>query len=228
MNACYVREEFAPEDSPATAEERLTKFGVEGLRDGELLALLLEMDEWDIQEKLGQTTVAQIFNSAIQQLEDSFGKRKGIVLHSALELCKRVLNKGLGIVPAISCPSDALPYVSSLREKDKEHFHCLFLNARNQVIHQETISIGSLSASLVHPRELFHIAIERLCASVILTHNHPSGDPNPSKDDLELTRRLAKAGELLGIDVLDHIIVARDDFISLKEKGIMPEKDYPF
>jgi DNA repair protein RadC len=95
------------------------------------------------------------------------------------------------------------------------------LNARHHLIHKETVSIGSLTESTVHPRELFFAAIQRHAAALILCHNHPFGDPTPSHDDTELTQRLMKAGELLGIEVLDHVIVVEDDEVSVKEKGLI-------
>ena len=89
------------------------------------------------------------------------------------------------------------------------------------MIHKEVISIGSLSASIVHPREVFTVAVQHHAASIILAHNHPSGDVSPSKDDIDLTHRLREAGLIMGIEVLDHIIIATGDFVSLKETGIV-------
>ena len=102
-----------------------------------------------------------------------------------------------------------------------EHFVAVLLNTKNHVIAITPISIGSLNASIVHPRELFQRAILANCASVILAHNHPSGDPTPSSEDIELTRRLAEAGKLLDIAVLDHIVVGENCFVSLKERGCL-------
>ncbi len=104
---------------------------------------------------------------------------------------------------------------------DREHFVVLALDARNRPIGCNTVSVGTLSASLVHPREVFKFAILANAAAVILAHNHPSGDVDPSKDDLELTRRLVRAGEVMGIDVLDHLVMAGQDYLSLKERGLM-------
>ena len=114
----------------------------------------------------------------------------------------------------VSAPGDALAYVVDIKDQQREHFKTLYLNARNQIVHSELTSIGSLSSAIVHPREVFHWAVQYHAASVILAHNHPSGDVAPSQDDINLTRRLVQAGEILGIDVLDHIIVGPDDFIS--------------
>ena len=123
--------------------------------------------------------------------------------------------------PTISCPNDALGLLQrQLAFQDREIFCIVILDARNQVLGVNTVSIGSVSASIVHPRETFRPAILMGASSMILAHCHPSGDPSPSQDDIELTRRLAKAGEILGIEVLDHIIIADNQFLSLKEQGL--------
>jgi DNA repair protein RadC len=103
----------------------------------------------------------------------------------------------------------------------KETVVAFYLNARNELLRKETISIGTLTASLIHPREIFAPAIERHAASVVLAHNHPSGDPTPSPEDREVTIRLKHAGEILGIPLLDHIIIARDGHFSFRENGLL-------
>ncbi|WP_252098381.1 RadC family protein, partial [Bacillus thuringiensis] len=99
------------------------------------------------------------------------------------------------------------------------NFICLYLNTKNQVIHRQTIFIGSLNTSIVHPREVFKEAFRRAAASIICLHNHPSGDPTPSREDIEVTKRLVECGQIIGIEVLDHIIIGDHKFVSLKEKG---------
>jgi len=103
----------------------------------------------------------------------------------------------------------------------QEVFRVLLLSARNDILRRVTVSKGSLSASLVHPRDVFYPAIKANAASIILVHNHPSGDPEPSADDIELTKRMSDAGELLGITVLDHVVVAKRGYVSLKERGVI-------
>jgi len=98
---------------------------------------------------------------------------------------------------------------------------CLYLNTKNQVLQKRTVFIGSLNASIVHPREVFKEALKRSAASIICMHNHPSGDPTPSREDIEVTKRLAECGKLIGIDVLDHIIIGEQKYVSLKEKGYL-------
>jgi DNA repair protein RadC len=110
---------------------------------------------------------------------------------------------------------------ASIKDKVKEHFKLIILNTRNKIITITHVSTGTLSASLVHPREVFRDAIRHSASSVVLVHNHPSGDPEPSEEDLRITRRLVDAGKIIGIDVLDHIIIGKDTFRSFKEKGLI-------
>jgi DNA repair protein RadC len=209
--------------------ERLARHGPEALRDHELLAIVLgtgcsgrnvvqlahELLAAHAREDLVGMDVAQL--SRIRGI----GAAKASGLVAAFELSRRALAKGMGSRPAVSCPADAIPFLTDIQDQRREFFVGLYLNARNQVIHKEVVSIGSLSASIVHPREVFLAAVQSAAASVVLAHNHPSGDVTPSQDDLELTRRLVQAGELMGVEVLDHLIVGRHDFLSLKERGLL-------
>jgi DNA repair protein RadC len=119
-------------------------------------------------------------------------------------------------------PETVFELTRDIRSTNREHFVGFYLNSRNQVLRREVISIGSLNASIVHPREVYQPAIAVSAASLILAHNHPSGDPSPSEEDLAITRRLVEAGRLLGIEVLDHVIVARDAYASFKERRLLP------
>ena len=122
---------------------------------------------------------------------------------------------------AISRPGDVVGWLTEIRTSDREQFVCLHLDARNQVNALEIVSTGSLNASLVHPREVFKAAILNNAASVILAHNHPTGDATPSREDIELTRRMVKAGGIMGMEVLDHIIVTPGDgFLSMRESNL--------
>jgi DNA repair protein RadC len=122
----------------------------------------------------------------------------------------------------IKSPQDVYNLLEpEMRNLDKEHFVCVFLSTKNQVINTEVVSIGSLNAAIVHPREVFKAAIKRSSASLICVHNHPSGDSSPSSEDIQLTNRLVEAGTIIGIEVLDHLIIGSDNFCSLKEKGFM-------
>lgn len=121
----------------------------------------------------------------------------------------------------IRSPEDAYNYLNEMKYLSQEHFVVLGLNTKNEIIFKETVFIGSLNASIVHPRETFKHLIRRSCASAIVAHNHPSGQPDPSREDIEVTKRLSEAGKILGIDVLDHIIVGAQSYVSLKEKGYL-------
>ncbi|MGL6145019.1 MAG: RadC family protein, partial [Macrococcoides caseolyticum] len=118
-----------------------------------------------------------------------------------------------------ACAANLL--MERLRYMTQEHFIVLSLNTKNIVMHESTIFIGSLNASIVHPREVFKEAVKRSAAAIIVVHNHPSGDPEPSYEDIEATKRLIKCGEIFGIDVLDHIIIGDGYYVSIKEKGIL-------
>ncbi|MBE0428610.1 MAG: DNA repair protein RadC [Thermoleophilia bacterium] len=141
-------------------------------------------------------------------------------LSAAIELARRLLWPEEGMGP-IRSPRDACRAAARIRCADREHFIVLYLNARNVVISEETISVGSLNANIVHPREVFRPAITGGAAAVILVHNHPSGDVAPSREDLSLTSRLAEAGRLLGIEVLDHLIVAGQRYLSFRSESYL-------
>lgn len=209
--------------------ERLARDGVEALRDSELLALVLGTgyrgcNVLDVARGIVEKhDLGELMSFDLVQLSrlKGVGKAKAAILLAAFELARRALDKGLGVLPIISTPTETIPLLAEIKDQRKEYFVCLYLNARNQVIHKEVISIGSLSASIVHPREVFQVGVYHSAASIILAHNHPSGDVSPSKDDIDLTHRLREAGMIMGIEVLDHIIIAAGDFVSLKETGIV-------
>ena len=124
-------------------------------------------------------------------------------------------------LPTIVTPKDAVAQLTDLRHNKKEHFIALYLNARNQLVHKETISMGTLNANLVHPREVFEPALKHSAAGIMVAHNHPSGDPKPSEDDLEITKRLAEAGKMMGVELLDHVIIAANSHFSFKEEQLI-------
>ncbi|MGG1880346.1 DNA repair protein RadC [Paenibacillus cisolokensis] len=137
-----------------------------------------------------------------------------------LELVRRVMEEAP--IRYIRKPEDVYQaMVADMSVLDKEHFMIILLNTKNRVISIETISVGGLNSAIVHPREVFKPAIIKGAASLICTHNHPSGDPTPSTEDIRLTERLINAGEILGIDVLDHVIVGTEGYVSLKEKALI-------
>jgi len=228
-----VRKSFTIHDLPIfeRPRERLQKFGVEALSAQEILALIL-----------GRGIAGESVTVTVQRLLSKFGSLKGIASASIEELSQV---RGIGLAKAaqikaafelsnrlegspeagkklpIKTPEEVMSLVKGrLRGKKKEHFLVLLLDTRGQLIKTSEISVGSLDTSVVHPREVFKEAISASAASVILVHNHPSGDPEPSEDDIKLTERLVQAGEIVGIDVLDHIIVCDKNYLSLKSKGL--------
>lgn len=139
---------------------------------------------------------------------------------AAFELGKRFARESRTSGKSIKTPGDiARLFMDEMKHYDREHFKAAFLNTKNQVIKVVTVSIGSLNASIVHPREILKPAIAASAASIVLVHNHPTGDPSPSREDVEFTRRFARCGELIGIELLDHIVIGADRFQSLKESG---------
>ena len=153
---------------------------------------------------------------------EGIGKVKAKRLVLAMDLSRRFAELLPGERESITNPRKAANlFMEELRYKKKEHFNVLLLGTKNHVISKEEIFVGCLNASIVHPREIFAVALRKSAASVILVHNHPSGDPSPSREDLEVTRRLVDAGNILGIPVRDHIIIGDGCFFSFKEKGLL-------
>src|SRR5699024_5964825 len=150
------------------------------------------------------------------------GIAKGVTLLAALEIGKRIHQFKSDEGYIIRSPEDCADYVmeemSSLKQ---EHLVVLFINTMNQVIHRKTIFVVSLNASIVHPREIFREAVKRSSASIVCAHNHPSGDPSPSQEDIHVTRRLVEAGKIMGIELLDHLVIGNHRYTSLKEKGYL-------
>jgi DNA repair protein RadC len=216
------------EDRP---RERMLRNGPQSLSNAELIAILLitgtanesavNLAHRVLKEAGGLRNLVEMSVDQLTSIK-GIGKAKAVQIKAGIELGRRLAASTLDPQEAIRSPQDAARYImEDLRYLPKEHFVCLFLNTKNQVIGKETLSIGSLNASIVHPREVFHAAIKRSCASIICVHNHPSGDPTPSPEDVQITRRLVEVGELVGIDVLDHLIIGDEKFVSLKEQGLM-------
>jgi DNA repair protein RadC len=199
-----------------------------GSSDLELLALILGRGRATgrhlqvARELLARATLGELLLlDARGTLEvPRLGRSSQVLLHAALELARRLMEADSG-PRVLAQAADVHAVARDLELARREHFVAFLLDARNRVLARETISVGTLSASLVHPREVFGPAIERRAASVIVVHNHPSGDPEPSADDLALTRRLVQAGTLIGIEVLDHLVIGYGSYVSLKSRGLM-------
>lgn len=210
--------------------EKLAKYGAEFLKDNELLAILIGTgtegkNVIDVaKEILSRFSKKKLLGLSFDQLKQvrGIGPAKACQILASFELSKRVLKVDTSNTrPTIQTPKDVIAQVSYLKNYKKENFVVLYLNTRNELISKETISIGTLNANLVHPREVFEPAITNLSTSVVFIHNHPSGNPEPSEDDIKLTKQLVDAGKILGIDVLDHIIVGSESFCSFKDKKLI-------
>ena len=218
-----------PED--ARPRERLLKDGAGSLSEVELLAILLSTGyrettalELASQVMVQFRSIHLLQDATAEELSEvkGVGPAKAAKVKAALELAKRLSQYSMLPRPVIKSPDDAAGLVmEEMRHFDREHFRAMLLNTRNQVIGIDRVSVGTLNSSAVHPRELFRNAIKRSAASVILVHNHPSGDPTPSREDVEITGRLIEAGKIIGIDVLDHIIIGDNRFTSFKAKGLL-------
>jgi len=211
--------------------ERMMRLGAEALSHAELLAILLRtgsrkesavhLAQRVLHDCGGLRRFAERHWDELTQIS-GIGPAKALELQASLELGRRVARSRLPEAVIISSPQDAANLLmEEMRHLREEHFVVLFLNTKNHVVGRETISVGSLSASIVHPREVFKVAIRRNSASILCAHNHPSGDPTPSMEDVQLTRRLRDAGDLVGIELLDHIVIGDRRFVSLKESGCM-------
>lgn len=211
--------------------ERLLNEGEQALNNRELLAILLGSGA---PQQSALTLADQLLRNAgslrglaaldVEELRKvrGIGLAKAAQIKAAMELARRLsLEPGYERI-AIRHPGDVAELMmDDLRDLDHERFMLLMLDTKHRVIKIQTLSVGDLSGTLVHPRELFKAVIRRNSAAVVLVHNHPSGDPEPSADDLDLTRRLAAGGRLLGIEVLDHIIIGDNTYVSLKERGLV-------
>ena len=199
------------------------------MKDSELLAILLRTGKAgkNVIEIASQILSKYSKKRLLQMTYDDLSKISGIdsakatTLLAAFELSKRALEVNDTNLPVINTAKDTVAQLSDMRDLKKEHFVVLYLNAKNQLVHKETISMGTLNANLVHPREVFEPALKHSTAQIIAAHNHPSGDPKPSEDDMELTRRLTEAGKMMGIEVTDHIIVSKNSHFSFKEEKLL-------
>ena len=209
--------------------EKLVAKGAENLKDSELLAILLRTGKAgkNVIEVASQILTKHSKKRLLQMTYQDLVKIGGIdsakatTLLAAFELAKRALEVNDTNLPTIATPKDAVAQLIELRQNKKEHFVVLYLNARRQLIHKETISVGTLNANLVHPREVFEPALKNSAAQVVVAHNHPSGDPDPSEDDRMITKKLADAGNMMGIEVMDHVIMGKSSYFSFKEQKLL-------
>ena len=208
--------------------EKLVMHGPAALKNHELLAVLLvsgttkenvlELSRRLIQE-YGSRAIAQ--ERSVRRLQETLGigMNKACQIVSAFELGRRFFEEPSRKAPTILAADDAYEYLHDMAKFTKEHFRGLYLNTRNRIIRDEIISIGTLNMSVVHPREVFLPAVEFSAAAIIMAHNHPSGDPTPSEEDLAITRQMVEAGKVMGIEVFDHLIIGEDCYVSLQQEG---------
>jgi len=210
--------------------ERLLKHGADTLSDAQLLGIILRTGAGgktaiDVGRELLDTLggIAGIARAGIAELckVQGIGPAKAAEIKAAMELGRRHQRPTLAGASLCASQEVAEYFHPRLRDIKKEEFRCVLLDTKNRVIREETVSSGSLTASLVHPRETFKTAVRESAAAVIFVHNHPSGDTKPSQEDILLTRRLVQAGDLLGIKVLDHVIVGDGGHFSFRDSGLL-------
>jgi len=221
-----------PEDE--RPRERLLKWGADGLSTAELIAIIIKTGGKDksalelAREALMRfSTLKEIEDAAVAEFDNikGIGSAKIAQIKAAFELGRRLLqsDKNTGPMPPVFRNSREVYEYFRTRfyGLKKERFLCAMLDAKNRVFRETIISEGTLTSSLVHPREVFREAIKEAAASVLFVHNHPSGDPNPSRDDIDITRRLVETGRVIGINVIDHIVISDAAYLSLMEKGYL-------
>ncbi len=213
--------------------EKLLQKGAAALSDAELLALVLRTGDGS-----GRCSALDLGRALLCQFGDlrtlasaslveicrikGAGKAKAASLKAALELANRCQGRRLASQDHFTTPLQVFEhYHYHYRDRRKEYFLALLLDGKNRIIREVQVSEGSLNQSIVHPREVFNPAVRESAAAIILVHNHPTGDPTPSREDLEITRRLKEAGELLGVKVLDHIIIGDGEFLSFVTAGLL-------
>ena len=227
MSKSFTIHDLPKEERP---RERLVKFGEQALSAQELLQLILgrgiagESVAITAQKLLTQFgSLQKLSEASIEELSSvkGIGLAKAAQIKAAVEIGRRLSTQTPAYTKKELLNPDKVAKLvrSKLKDYSKEHFYLIALDSRNWSIHQ--VSLGTLNASIVHPREAFTEAIKSKAASVIIVHNHPSGDPEPSQDDLEITKRLAEAGKILGIDVLDHVIITKSKIFSFKEHKLI-------
>ena len=227
MSKSFTIHDLPKEERP---RERLVELGEQALSIQELLQIILgrgsagESVSVTAQKLLSQFgSLEKLSEASIEELSSikGIGPAKATQIKAVFEIGRRISTQTPSYKSKeLNNPQKVHKLIKNkLKNYYKEHFYIILLNSRNWSIAE--VSIGSLNASIVHPREVFSEAIKNKAASVIFVHNHPSGNPEPSEDDLEITKRLVNGGKILGIEVVDHIIVAKDKFMSFKEKGII-------
>ena len=214
--------------------EKMQRLGSQSLSDAELMAIIIGTGSKDLTAielsqqilKAFDYKLEALLNVSVDELEKNpdlkgVGMAKAAKIKAAVELGRRI-NRGNPEYPQIKNPGDVADFLlERMGHYQQEHFIILLLNTKNRIYKEEEISVGTIDSSLVHPREVFNPAVRQRASSIILAHNHPSGDVTPSREDKQITRRLVESGEILGIPVLDHIIIGGRSYLSFKEYGLI-------
>ncbi|MDX9917993.1 MAG: DNA repair protein RadC [Gudongella sp.] len=235
MSTNDIREKgYAIKDLPESERprEKLYSRGVESLSNEELLAIIIRTgtgSESAIEVSrrvigMDKRGIKHLTDASIEDLKKikGIGNSKAAQILAALELGKRIKQVGYNDKVKVTSPNVVADLMmDEMMHLQKEHFDIVILDTKNQIISVENISKGTLNASIVHPRDVFKAAIRNNGNSVILVHNHPSGDTTPSSEDINITKRLVDGGSIMGIKVLDHIIIGSNTYLSMKEKNLM-------
>lgn len=211
--------------------ERLEQFGASALGKEELVAILLRMGAQGesvvtVSKRLLTRfgNLRSLASASLEEIADvrGIGRVKAITIKAAMELGMRLAAEEVNREEPIRSSEDVWRiYGPEMRQLEHEEFRVVLLDTKNQALKFHTVSVGTLNVSLVHPREVFREAIRRGCHSIICVHNHPSGDPTPSADDIAVTKDLVKAGEIMKIRVLDHVIIGETRWVSMQETGLI-------
>jgi DNA repair protein RadC len=221
----------APHDRP---REKLERLGPAGLGDNELMALVLGggvrgRSALDLANRLieyagGLHGFTRISATALRRV-DGVGRARAAQVMAAIELGRRTLVRDMVERPRLTTPRQVAAYLLPEHGSSAvEQFGIVMLDSKNRVIRIKLLSIGSLDSTVVHPREVFREAAAAAASAIVLFHNHPSGDPSPSPDDVVLTARMVSAGDIMGIDVIDHLILADQTYYSMMESGLVPPR----
>lgn len=226
MSKTYKISDLPAEEKP---REKLMAHGPSSLKNHELLAIILGRGS----RKEGVLSLARrvindygvkplTYENNVEKLSKSLGitKIQACQVIASFELGRRFFGKARKEI-YLNSPQDVFNYLANIGKLEKEVMHGLYVDVKNKLIWDEVISIGTVTCSLVHPREVFKPAFENSAVGIILVHNHPSGDPKPSKEDINLTKRLKRVSEHMGIELLDHIILGNEQYVSLKSEGVL-------
>lgn len=211
--------------------EKFKQYGVNYLSDTELLAILLrtgttECNVVELAYRLlgAEGNLLRLYDYTYESIQKikGIGEVKSIQLMSLLEMSKRLASRTYKVSEPLTSPKAiASLFMESLRHEKSEQFITLYLDAKCRLMSYDLVSKGSLTASIVHPREVYKGAIHKSAYSIVALHNHPSGDPTPSKEDVQITKRLYEVGQILGIQLIDHIVIGDRSYVSLKEQGYL-------